>query len=177
MLLPVDVLITEHKLILRAVELVNKEADKIQANKSVNPNFITTVVDFFRTYADRFHHGKEEGILFRELSQKKLNQADLKVMNELLLEHTFARRTVTALEQAKETYVSGRTEALKDVLELLSSLVKLYPEHIEKEDNHYFYPCMKYFSEQEQQEMLDSFLGFNQDFTDKRYKQIINSLE
>ena len=177
MSLPVDVLITEHKLILQAVEHIKKEADQIQATKAVNPNFITMAVDFFRTYADRFHHGKEEGILFKELSQKKLNDVDHRLMNELMTEHAFARRTVTALENAKDTFVSGKTETLKDVLDFLNTLVKLYPAHIEKEDKHFFYPVMKYFSEQEQKEMLDSFLSFNQDFTDKRYKQIINSLQ
>ena len=70
MSLPVDVLITEHKLILRAVELIKKEATKMHANKKVNPNFITAAVDFFRTYADRFHHGKEEGILFRSYRKR-----------------------------------------------------------------------------------------------------------
>ena len=39
-------------------------------NKKVNPNFITAAVDFFRTYADRFHHGKEEGILFRSYRKR-----------------------------------------------------------------------------------------------------------
>lgn len=116
MSLPVDVLISEHKLIIRAVDLIKKETDQIQTNKEVNPNFIKTAVDFFRTYADRFHHGKEEGILFKELSHKQLKEADGKVMNELIMEHAFARRTVTALEIAKESYVSGSKEALKNVL-------------------------------------------------------------
>jgi len=52
----------------------------------------------------------------------------------------------------------------------------LYPAHIEKEDKHFFYPCMEYFSVLERQNMLTSFLEFNQNFTEKRYKQIIDSL-
>jgi hemerythrin-like domain-containing protein len=177
MLVPVDVLITEHKLILQAVTLIKKEVNQLQTNKSVNPNFITIAVDFFRTYADRFHHGKEEGILFKELSQKKLNKVDFKVMNELISEHVFARKTVTSLENAKNTFISGKKEAQEDILKLLATLAELYPSHIEKEDEHFFYPSMRYFSEREQKDMLVNFIGFNQDFTDKRYKQIINSLE
>ena len=177
MSLPVDILVNEHKLILRAVDSMKRENEKIQTNQTTNPNFITTVVDFFRTYADRFHHGKEEGVLFKELSQKELNEDDQKVMSELIQEHAFARRTVTALEDAKERYVAGNNEVLKDVLDLLAALIKLYPAHIEKEDKHFFYPCMEYFSEAERHNMMASFLFFNQNFIDKRYKQIIDSLQ
>ena len=177
MSLPVDILVKEHKLILQAINRLKTENRKIQTSEAVNPNFITTAVDFLRTYADRFHHGKEEGILFKELSQKKLNEKDNKTMNELILEHAFARRTVTALESAKEKWISGDKQALKEVLDLTAALIKLYPAHTEKEDKHFFYPCMEYFSPAERQSMLTSFLAFNQNFTDKRYKQIIDSLQ
>jgi hemerythrin-like domain-containing protein len=102
MSLPVDVLVTEHKLILQAVGLIEREIEQIQNNNAVDHNFIATAVDFFRTYADMFHHCKEEGILFRELSQRQLKDTDQKIMKDLMMEHTFARRTVTALEKANE---------------------------------------------------------------------------
>lgn len=127
MSLPVDVLINEHKLIIQTVDLIKKEINQMQANNTVNPNFITAIVDFFRTYADRFHHGKEEGILFRELSQRNMKEVDRTVMKELMLEHATARRTVTALENAKVSYLSGKTEALKDITDALIILAKLYP--------------------------------------------------
>ena len=110
---PVDLLIDEHKLIIQAVEVIKAKLAQIETSKTVNPNSITAMVDFFRTYADKYHHGKEEGILFKELAQKKLNENDRKIMNELIQEHAFARRTVTALESAKESYILGKEEALK----------------------------------------------------------------
>ena len=74
-----------------------------------------------------------------------------------MMEHTFARRTVTALEKSNERYVSGQKEALNEVLDSLRTLVKLYPEHIQKEDKHFFYPCMRYFSKQEQKKCKVTF--------------------
>jgi hemerythrin-like domain-containing protein len=71
-LLPVEILIDEHRLIERFVVLIKKEIEKIVEHKEVEPNFIVVAVDFFRTYADKYHHGKEEGILFKGLAQKKL---------------------------------------------------------------------------------------------------------
>jgi hemerythrin-like domain-containing protein len=173
----VTMLIDEHKLILRAVDAIKAKVEEIEATKKVNPDLISTIVDFFRTYADRFHHGKEEGILFNELFHKQLSDADRKATNELIMDHVFARQTVTALENAKESYVAGKTEALGTLLESLRTLMEFYPKHIEKEDKHYFYPSMAYLSAQEQEDMLKKFLEFNRSFTDKLYSQIVNSLK
>ena len=176
-MLPVEVLITEHRLILFTVSVLKKEQQKIVATSKVDPNFIVTAVDFFRTYADRYHHGKEEGILFNALSKRKLSEVDAKMMRELILEHALARKTVFNLEKQKESYISGNAESLSGILESLNVLIELYPKHIEKEDKHFFYPSMEYFTEKEQEDMLKKFLAYDQDFTDNRYKQIIENLK
>ena len=175
--LPVEILITEHKLIIYAVGVLRKEQQKIAAAGKVDPNSIVAAVDFFRTYADRYHHGKEEGILFNALYGRKLSVADGKMMRELILEHATARRTVTSLESLKTSYVGGDAESLVGILEALNALIELYPRHIEKEDKHFFIPVMAYFTEKEQKEMLQKFLQYNQNFTDNRYKLAMETLE
>lgn len=177
MSMPIVILIDEHKLILQALEAIKTKIDEIRSNKAVDPNLITTLVDFFRTYADRFHHGKEEGILFSELTKKQLIETDKKAMNELIEEHVFARHTVTALESAKENYVAGKTQSADAVAELLQTLTEFYPRHIEKEDKHFFYPSMEYFSLKEREEMKAAFQLFNEGFTNKRYSQVIEALK
>ena len=176
-MLPVEILIDEHRLIERFVKLLKKEMEKMIETQKVEPNFIVVAVDFFRTYADRYHHGKEEGILFKGLSQKKLSATDDKMMLELIMEHAYARRTVNNLESLKETYLAGKVDTLKDILQLLKALVELYPAHIEKEDKHFFFPSMEYFTQLEQEEMLNKFVEFNRDFTSKKYQQVITTLE
>ena len=177
MTFPVDILVTEHKLILQTVEKIKKEIGQIEATKVVNTHYLVTIVDFFRTYADKFHHGKEEGILFRALAQRNLKETDQKVMMELMMEHGVARHTVTALDKAKEEYIAGKQDALKHILDQLSTLIKLYPAHIEKEDKHFFYPSMEYLTVQDQNDMQTSFITFNQNFTDKKYQQVIDQLQ
>jgi hemerythrin-like domain-containing protein len=176
-MLPVEVLVNEHQLILYTVGVLKKGQQKISATGKVDPNFIVVGVDFFRTYADRYHHGKEEGILFNALFKTKLSDADSAMMRELILEHATARRTVTSLENLKTGYIGGKTEALGSILDALDVLIELYPRHIEKEDKHFFIPVMQYFTEKEQQEMLQKFLEYDQNFTDNRYKQTIETLE
>jgi hemerythrin-like domain-containing protein len=134
-------------------------------------------VDFFRTYADRYHHGKEEGILFNALFKRKLSETDAEMMRVLIFEHATARKTVASLEKLKASYIGGTTNALDGILESLNVLIDLYPRHIEKEDKHFFYPSMAYFTEKEQKEMLRNFFEYNQNFTDNRYKLTIETLE
>ncbi|MDO8715580.1 MAG: hypothetical protein Q7J73_02050, partial [Dehalococcoidales bacterium] len=44
--------------------------------------------------------------------------------------------------------------SLEEIESCLKELVRFYPAHIEKEDKHFFYPCLEYLSEKEQQDML-----------------------
>jgi hemerythrin-like domain-containing protein len=176
-MLPVEVLISEHRLIENTVGVLKKERQKIVANGKVDPNFIVVAVDFFRIYADRYHHGKEEGILFNALSRRNMSEAEAKMMRELILEHAYSRKTVFNLEKLNESYVAGQTETLSGIVESLNALIELYPKHIEKEDKHFFYPSMQYFTGREQEEMLQKFQEYNRTFTDNRYKQIIEILE
>ncbi len=78
--LPIQRLMSEHRLIEKMVNLVQKENERIEASGRVDANFIVNAVDFFRTYADKYHHGKEEGILFKGLSKKKLTESDYNMM-------------------------------------------------------------------------------------------------
>lgn len=157
--------------------LALKEIERIGTTGKVEPTFIDAAVEFFRTYADMFHHGKEEGILFKELSSKGMSEADHSMMVELANEHALARRTVNGLESLKGKYVAGTVETKNDIFEVMNTLVELYSKHIQKEETQFFFPSMKYFSEKEQEEMLDAFFEFDKNFTDRRYRKAIETLK
>jgi hemerythrin-like domain-containing protein len=176
-MLPVDLLVAEHRVIERIVKPMQEERERIAKTGLVDTNFIVRAVDFFRTYADQFHHGKEEAILFKELSQKKLSDEESKMMLELMMEHAYARKTVHALESAMEAFLAGKSELINDILKMLLALEELYPKHIQKEDEQFFYPAMKYFTQLEQEEMLNKFEDFDRNFINMKYQKIIKTLE
>lgn len=176
-MMPIAPLMIEHRLIERIIPLIKDELDKIKKQGKVDILFIDTAVDFFRTYADGCHHGKEEDIFFRDLATKQLGDEHKKIMNELVEEHVFARKTVGNLVNANKRYAQGDTAAADDIIALLKALVELYPKHIEKEDQHFFIPCMKYFSKQEKDELLKEFWEFDRTLIHERYKKIIEQLE
>jgi hemerythrin-like domain-containing protein len=176
-MLPIGPLMIEHRLIERAVPLMKKEIKRIDIDNSVDCEFILSIVDFFRTYADRCHHGKEEDILFRELEKKNLKPEHKKILDELVSEHVFARETVGKLIKARAEYLKGSKNAIGDIKAQFSRLIELYPEHIAKEDKRFFIPIMDYFSSKEKEQMLDEMRQFDMKLIHEKYGKMIQSME
>ena len=175
--MPIGPLMTEHRLIERMIVLMEKELEKIRKEKRANFKFIETAVDFIRTYADRLHHGKEEDILFRALEAKELEEQHRKTMEELIEEHSWGRKKVKELVDANKKYKEGDEDRIEAITRCLQDLVHFYPQHIEKEDKHFFIPIMNYFNQSEQESMLDEEREFDRNFIHEIYKKKINEIE
>jgi hemerythrin-like domain-containing protein len=190
---PTDLLMTEHRLIERMIALLSAQIHDLSARdrpagrRSGLPATISGAdagvaliefgVDFFGTYADRTHHGKEESILFARLSEKTLADAEEKTMRRLAQEHASTRQTVNRLAAANARYGRGDEGALQTLLYETDRLVQLYPAHIELEELHFFGPAMDYFSNAEQQAMLARFVEFDSRIIHDRYSRILEELE
>ncbi|MGD0819901.1 MAG: hemerythrin domain-containing protein [Desulfomonilia bacterium] len=173
---PIGPLMWEHRLIEQIIPLIKNEIKNIENTKRTNVIFIEKAVDFFRTYADRTHHGKEEDILFKALEEKPLSDDLVKIMNELMDEHTIARKNVHAILDARHEYVNGKDEVIGIILKGLTDLSNLYPVHIEKEDKRFFFPVMEYFTNKEQEKMLDAFREFDRKMIHEKYQNIMEQL-
>ena len=153
----IDCLFDEHDLILKMVALLQK--------KPLPREKIDTVVDFFKIYADMCHHGKEESIFFRRLTEKPLSP-DLKaLLEELLGEHRKARKLVQKLQ----TCPDGEIQSVKD------EIVKLYLNHIEKENSRFFLPALGYFDKNEQAKLAKEFKAFDEKMIHRKYGKVVES--
>jgi hemerythrin-like domain-containing protein len=130
-----------------------------------------------RTYADRCHHGKEEDILFRELRTKQLSKEHRDTMDQLVKDHQWARRQTKDLVEATEKYAAGDESRFLIITARLHALTEFYPQHIEKEDRHFFLPVMAYFSQEEKDAMLLEGFEFDQNLIHEKYKQIVEQAE
>ncbi len=174
---PIGPLMMEHRTIERMVALLASELTRAKTEKDADTVLIITAVDFFRTYADRTHHGKEEDILFKALEKKKLTPELGRVMHELLAEHVIARKTIGALQDATVAYAGGSHNYLEVIIENLGKLVELYPKHIAKEDRHFFKPVQDLFTEEEQQAMLRDFWEFDRNMIHEKYTQVVEAMK
>jgi hemerythrin-like domain-containing protein len=176
-MMPIGLLMKEHRLIERMIRVMNTKLENIKKENKANPLFIDTTVDFIRTYADRCHHGKEEDILFRDLAKKSISAEHKRIMDELIKEHVMGRNNVKKLIEAKDRYAQKDKRALSDMLSHMETLVKFYPKHIEKEDKHFFIPCMDYFTEQERDVMLNEMWEFDKNMIHDKYTKIVENYE
>jgi hemerythrin-like domain-containing protein len=173
---PIGPMMWEHRLIEKMLRLFDREMRNISEQNAVDTVFIDAAVDFIRTYADRTHHGKEEDILFRDLAKKELSPELARIMTELTEEHKYARQTVGNLVDAKEKYLKGEDTSQR-IVACLKELAEFYPKHIEKEDKHFFYPCMEYFTKNEQDRMLDEFWEFDRKMIHEKYTKVVDFLK
>lgn len=161
----------EHRLIEQIIGPLETELSHIAHDNVAHPAFIYSTVDFFRTYANKFHHGKEENILFVELSKKQLSSEHKQIMDELVEEHRYARKTVGELVSSTEKWSNGGRESLSSISNSIRKLCELYPRHINKEDKGFFMPCQQYFTKAEREHLLDTGYTFDKEFTTSTYRE------
>ena len=174
---PIGPLMHEHRLIERMIALIEKEITRLRGGGPLDPVFINAGVDFIRTYADRCHHGKEEDILFRDLRTRDIDPELSAMMEELIEDHKYGRSLVAKLVAAKDRYLAGNGSAKTETMDLLGDLVGFYPRHIEKEDKHFFFPCMDLFDKGEKDAMLEEFYDFDRQLIHERYRGVVEKWE
>ena len=159
----------EHENILKVVEALNKECDKIEQGKEINEEFFKKVIDFIRNYADKFHHMKEEDILFKEFNrygEENPGCLHCNPVEQMLVEHNEGRRLVKGMEESLD---KGDKKGL---IENSLSYVNLIKEHIFKEEN-ILYPMIDgVLNEEIEKEMLIEFKKISQKNKDKEMKSL-----
>ena len=125
---PTTILSDEHKNILKVIGTVLKQCDGVEAGKELDKDFFAKAVDFIRNYADKFHHAKEEDILFAELNKDGVLE-HCNPIGQMLHEHDLGRGFVKGLSEAIEK--GDKMETVKNA----RGYCELLQEHIFKEDN------------------------------------------
>jgi hemerythrin-like domain-containing protein len=164
---PMKRLVDEHKLIKRFIALVPGLAGTVDAESEDGRRRILDGVDFIRSYADRFHHAKEEDILFACFDP---GLDILKAMHE---DHRRGRACVKGILDALEK------KDTRGVLENLYGYAEVLTEHIKKEDE-ILYPWMdRNLSTRRVGEMFSKFREVDERFREARekYESYVERLE
>jgi hemerythrin-like domain-containing protein len=127
-------LVNEHRLILRMITLLERNAPKTADGTYSNWKFYLDGVDFIRNFADRFHHAKEEDILFEALVKNGMPRENSPVA-AMLMEHDQGRAFVKAMETAAREALNGRTGTEQVIADNALAYAELLREHIAKEDD------------------------------------------
>lgn len=165
---PIQRLVMEHTLIKRLLALIPSLCEKINADLESNSDVVLECVNFIKQFADKFHHAKEEDILFNYV------KGNTDIINVMLEDHKKGRHYVKSVLLGLETGDATLIiYSLKHYCELLS-------EHIKKEDEILYPWIQKGMTASQLDEMELEFdetdLGFGIDFYDK-WESFINNME
>ena len=126
---PMKKLVDEHILIKKWIALIPQVLETFDVGSAKDKELILEGVNFIRSYADRFHHAKEEDILFKYFDE---NSELLKTMLE---DHVKGRGHAKATSEALDK------KDREGIVEHLTAYRELLTEHIKKEDE-ILYPWM-----------------------------------
>lgn len=132
----IDLMRQEHENIMILVKVFRSACCRILEGGSVEQEDFQDMISFARTYADRHHHGKEEQILFREMTAHLGTVAVNLIQHGMLVEHDMGRFHIGQLEEALSRYKeSGCVEDKLEILVNAAGWANLLQRHIEKEDS------------------------------------------
>lgn len=149
------ILSKEHENILKVVDALELKIEQLK-DKDIDAIFFKKVIDFIRDYADKFHHAKEEDILFKEFNKcAEEGCMHCNPVEQMLFEHDEGRKNVKLME-------SGVNEKNKDkLIEGARGYIQLIREHIFKEDNILYPMADEALSDNVQRTMLEKFKKIN----------------
>jgi hemerythrin-like domain-containing protein len=119
---PMKKLVEEHVLIKKWLALIPGILPALNLESEEDRQLIREGVDFIRSYADKFHHAKEEDILF------KYFDPNLDLVRVMCEDHRTARNHVKAIVEAVER------KDRQTVVQHLNSYRELLSQHIKRED-------------------------------------------
>jgi hemerythrin-like domain-containing protein len=120
---PTDILREEHRLILRALETLERAAERLEVTGSLPDGVWDTLLEWLGAFTDRNHHGKEERLLFPAMVKAGV-PAEGGPMAVMLAEHNQGRAIVLAMTHGP---TPGRAARAREFVELLRA-------HIAKEN-------------------------------------------
>ncbi|MCS6806931.1 MAG: hemerythrin domain-containing protein [Blastocatellia bacterium] len=176
---PIDMLKSEHRVIERALGALDGICQRMEQNERIPSEALSSLIDFFRMFADRCHHGKEEAQLFPALVERGIPREGGPI-GVMLYEHEVGRGLVKEFSQAAEAYHSGDASAGQQIISVGHRYIELLTQHIYKEDNILFRMAEQVLDEPSQRALGEAFEQVDSEFGDgfhQRYEQLANALE
>ena len=164
---PMKKLVDEHRLIKRWVAVIPRFIEGLDVTTEAGRRLIRQGIDFIQSYADKFHHAKEEAILFKCFDE------DLDIIRTMCADHENARGRVremlAALDRQDRETIAGNLEAYRELL----------TEHVKKEDEILYRWMDRNLSMKQVGELFARFHEKDIEFGDtpQKYQEFITRLE
>ena len=153
----INELLSEHEAVRLTLKILKKIAQRIdETGKISDTEHVEQLFEFFSTFVDRCHHGKEEELLFPALEQVGISREGGPV-GVMLKEHQQGRDLVAKMKNDLSRYRDGGDNAALNFKKHADAYIALLDFHIEKENNVLFPMAIKHLPENMLVEMKNGF--------------------
>jgi hemerythrin-like domain-containing protein len=153
---PTEILSGEHRVIEQVLDCLDKMVQRYKTEGKLDMQSVKDAVDFFRNFADRCHHGKEETHLFPAMEAKGMPR-DGGPTGVMLYEHEQGRKYVRGMDESIEGIANGDVASKNAFVQNAQLYINLLREHIQKEDHCLFAMANNVLNEQDQQVLSAAF--------------------
>jgi hemerythrin-like domain-containing protein len=146
-----DDLKNEHEAILSAIQILERMIADMEKAPSVNTKDMHDFIGFLKEFADKCHHGKEEGLLFPALIQAGLPEKG-GPLGVMLADHAQGRQFIREMEEA----LSPQVDLVK-LAQAAGGYAALLRNHIQKENMMLFPMTEKMLTETQLEQLYEGF--------------------
>jgi len=152
----IEILLEEHRLIQRGLELLTTAAEKIVRNQNPPREFFEKAAIFTHDFTNKFHHYKEEIVMFGLLAQKHLGEIDGE-MERLRNQHEILRNYMSEISDSLDGYSRNIDAEARRLHRNLSEYIETLRRHIHAEDKIFYPLAEKTLTADEMRELTDKF--------------------
>ncbi len=150
------VLHREHRQIERVLACLEAAADDARTRDRADRESFGELLELLVSYADAWHHGKEEDVLFPALTRAGM-PAQHGPIAVMLHEHGLGRGFIATMRDQLPGAADGDVPALEALTGAARDYVSLLRAHIGKEDGVLFPMAERFLDAEARQEVLDGF--------------------
>lgn len=163
-------LVHEHEGILFGLNILEAMTKRIESGQDIDIDDAGGMIRFLKLFADKCHHGKEEGLLFPALVKSGLRH-DGGPVGQMLAEHAAGRGYIAEMSACTEGDFDrdGFTGAARNYIGLLR-------EHISKENTVLFPYSDRTLPPGEQERLLEQFEIFEEQVMGKGTHEKLHEL-
>jgi hemerythrin-like domain-containing protein len=156
---PLTILMDEHRLIEKVLGSLETCALEVGSGLALERGMARGYADFLRGFADAWHHGKEEDILFARMVERGFS-AEAGPVAVMLHEHRQGRAFVETIRAVADGPGGVAPAEASAFLSAAQGFVPLLRQHIQKEDNILYPMSQRVLSSVEFEAMLADFSAF-----------------
>lgn len=171
----IELLMNEHRLIEKALASLETFATRVHEGAEADPATIAKFARFLRGFADKWHHGKEEDLLFVKMGDYGFS-SEAGPIAVMLSEHVQGRAYTSELAGLGEATAALQGDERQAFLQNAVGYINLLRAHIQKEDNILYPMALRMVPPEELDALLPAYERFQKEAGDEGAPQSYHAL-